>query len=305
MERKRRDEIAWVRRAMTPVIRLAGADAAVRAVAREAIDLLRRGQESAALFGGLWDLQRSRRQFLALASSAPRLPAPDAGERHQSRTYRVIWAMLLGIGLVGAVVAASMLGPPDRKNRYADADSAFAVALVGAAVALLVLLFVLLLRVPDPPSAEAGEACAVVTGILCVCILAFRLIVGTGDGRGFAADDLAIWILVMTGSVLLIGGIVLRCDPVRRQVRPRYPVRASGPSVEAGEELRRRAECLAASVRPDAASDAEWMRRLEVLAKRGIDAESVAQARTMTPVAWLAWLAYDAEIDMSGVVPRS
>ncbi|MFE6736620.1 hypothetical protein [Microbacterium sp. NPDC057650] len=287
-------------------VRLAGTDAAVRAVAREAVDLLRRAQGSAALFGGLWNLHHSRRRFLASARTAEQLPAPDAaGGRHSGRTYRVIWGILLGIGLAGAVAAASMLGPPDRKNRYTDVDSAFVVAVVGAAVALLFLLVVLLLRVPDPRAAEGAEMVAVVTGILCVVILAFRLVAGTGDGRGFGTDDLAIWIPMMTGIVLLLGGIALRCDPVRRQARPPHPVRASAPSAKAGEELRRRAEHLAVSVRSDAAADAEWMTRLDVLAIRGIDAESVAQARTMTPAAWLAWLAYDGEIDMSGVVPRS
>jgi len=49
---------------------------------------------------------------------------------------------------------------------------------------------------------------------------------------------------------------------------------------------------------------AEWTRRLDALAAAGIDAATVAQARTLAPAAWVAWLAYDGEIDIAGVIPR-
>lgn len=43
---------------------------------------------------------------------------------------------------------------------------------------------------------------------------------------------------------------------------------------------------------------------IDGLARRGIAPACLAQARAMTPAAWLAWMAYDGERDLRGIVPR-
>jgi len=49
----------------------------------------------------------------------------------------------------------------------------------------------------------------------------------------------------------------------------------------------------------------DWQRRLDRLAEKGASSATIAQARTMTPSAWLAWLGYDGEIEIRSVLPRS
>ncbi|MFJ2551244.1 hypothetical protein [Microbacterium sp. NPDC087591] len=138
-------------------------------------------------------------------------------EREPGTSYRAVWGVLLGIGLVAALVQAVMLGPADRKNAFLDPAHALAMALVAGMIAIPILVIVLALRVPDPESARTGETLAVLVGIVCAGILGFRLAVGVGDTRGFGDQDLAAWIPMAGVSVLLIIGIVVRSDAVRRR----------------------------------------------------------------------------------------
>jgi len=48
----------------------------------------------------------------------------------------------------------------------------------------------------------------------------------------------------------------------------------------------------------------DWQRRLDRLAEKDTSSATIAQARTMTPAAWLAWLGYDGEIEIRSVLPR-
>jgi hypothetical protein len=143
---------------------------------------------------------------------------PVASRKQESGTFhRAVWGVLLGIGLVAALVQTVMLGPADRKNGFMDPALAFAVALAAGMIAIPVLVIVLILRVPDPESARTGETLAVLVGIVCAGILGFRLAVGVGDLRGFGDQDLAAWLPMAGASVLLIIGIAVRSDTVRRR----------------------------------------------------------------------------------------
>lgn len=73
---------------------------------------------------------------------------------------------------------------------------------------------------------------------------------------------------------------------------------------DALRELRRIAERLAVT-KASAAMQQDWQRRLDRLAEKGASSATIAQARTMTPSAWLAWLGYDGEIEIRSVLPRS
>lgn len=47
----------------------------------------------------------------------------------------------------------------------------------------------------------------------------------------------------------------------------------------------------------------EWSGRVDRLAKRGVDAGTLAQARALGPVAWLVWTVSDGDIDLAGILP--
>jgi len=284
-------------------VRLAGDDASVTAVAKEAVALLREEPRSAsALFSRLWKLHLRRRRFVA-ASAVPR-PEAAAAPRIAGTGYRILWGTLLGLGLTAALTSAVMLGPADRKNAFTDPELAMSTAVVAGVIAIPVLLVALLLRVPDARSARIGETSAVMVGLLCAALLVTRLLLGTGDDRGFTPDDLAIWLPMTAVTTLLIAGVAIRSDRVRRQDAALTP--RARASVDPGDlrQMRRDAEWAASSSSPTPADKAEWSHRLDALASAGIDAETIAQARTLAPAAWVAWLAYDGEIDIAGVIPR-
>lgn len=290
---------------MKPVVRLTGDDVAVREIGTEATKVLRTDpQASSALFSRLWKLHLRRARFVTRAGAQPASAAASSPAHESGTAYRVIWGVLLGVGLTAALVQAVMLGPADRRNSFTDPSTALSVALVAGVIALPVLLVVLALRVPDPKSGRTGETVAVLVGLICAGILVFRLLIGSGDGRGFDQQDLAVWLPMNAVSVLLIFGIAVRSDLARRRSVGPASARPAGPQTDSVREMRREAEWAASSARPDASTKSDWLARLDQLSDRGVDAASVAQARTMTPAAWLTWLAYDGEIDITGVVPR-
>lgn len=290
---------------MKPVVHLSGDDETVTAVANEAVEVLRaQPQAASALFSRLWNLHQRRRRFVS-ASAATAIATASAPPRAQSSAgYLAVWGTLLGIGLTAALTSAVMLGPSDRKNAFTDPELAVSTAFVAGVIAIPVLLVVLLLRVPDVRSARIGEASSALVGLLCVAMLAIRLVLGTGDDRGFTPDDLAIWLPMTAVIALLIAGVAIRGDLVRRQ--DAAPSTGARTSVDPGDlrQMRRDAEWAASSSSPTPSDKAEWSRRLDTLASAGIDATTIAQARTLAPAAWVAWLAYDGEIDIAGVIPR-
>ncbi|MFK0402258.1 hypothetical protein ACIQTT_08020 [Microbacterium sp. NPDC090225] len=290
---------------MKPVVRLAGDDASVTAVAKEAVEVLRaQPQAASALFSRLWNLHQRRRRFVS-ASAAPAIAAATAPARARSSAgYRAVWGTLLGLGLTAALTSAVMLGPSDRRNAFMNPELAMSTAVIAGAIAIPVLLITLLLKVPDVRSARIGETFSVLVGLLCVAMLVVRLILGTGDDRGFTPDDLAIWLPMTAVIALLIAGVAIRSDLVRRQ--DAAPSTGARTSVDPGDlrQMRRDAEWAASSSSPTPTDKAEWSRRLDALASAGIDATTIAQARTLAPAAWVAWLAYDGELDIAGVIPR-
>lgn len=290
---------------MKPVVRLAGDDASVSAVAKEAVEVLRaQPQAASALFSRLWNLHQRRRRFVS-ASAAPAIAVAAAPARARSSAgYRAVWGTLLGLGLTAALTSAVMLGPSDRRNAFMNPELAMSTAVIAGAIAIPVLLITLLLKVPDVRSARIGETFSVLVGLLCVAMLVVRLILGTGDDRGFTPDDLAIWLPMTAVIALLIAGVAIRSDLVRRQ--DAAPSTGAQTSVDPGDlrQMRRDAEWAASSSSPTPTDKAEWSRRLDTLASAGIDATTIAQARTLAPAAWVAWLAYDGEIDIAGVIPR-
>lgn len=295
---------------MKPVVRLQGDDATVRAVAREAITVLRR-QPTSDLFSQLWALHDRRRRILAEIALDEELdddPLPALGSHPRSsrRAHRVVWGWLLGVGLTAALVAAVQFDAPTRRNAYASADADARLAMVAVVVAIALLLVTLLLKVPDPASARVGETVTVIVALPVAGILAYRLVRGVHDRRGFTTEQLHWAIPALAVTLLLLVGIVARCDPVRRRkiAEPRIRTRSvHTPRPDVARELHRTAERLATTTLDKEAHQA-WKERLDLLRRRGWPEETIAQAASMTPAAWLAWLCYDGEIDIGPVVPR-
>lgn len=296
---------------MKPVVRIIGDESDLRAVAREAVESIEKTHsQSEALFAQLWDLHRRRRAFLASTQAAAEMaqPSPAAPAPHSrgSRAYRATWGTLLTIGLIASLILAVQFSAPDRKNRFADPTVSASIAAIAAVIAIASLLVVLVLRVPDAESARVGEVCAVLIGILVVAILLYRLAVGVDDDRGLTAGDLAWWLPAAGVTALLLAGIALRCDPLRRSgsKRPRtHRTSHPGPRKDVLRALRRTAERLASEATPEDALR-DWSSRLDALERRTISPDTVAQARASTPAAWLSWLCYDGEISVRGVLPR-
>ncbi|MFD6176314.1 MULTISPECIES: hypothetical protein [unclassified Isoptericola] len=304
---------------MTALVAPAGDEPSVRAVAREAVAVLRSGagrsgaaRSDAAWFDAAWfddlrDLHRRRRHMVRTAREPEPLPEPSPAERsarRRSTAYRAVWGTVLGVGLLAVLVLAPMFAPPGRKNAFIQPEDAASLALVAAWVAVPALLVGLALRVPDREAAVVGETFAVTVGGLAAALLIYRAAVGTGDGRGFTAADLAWWVPATAAAVALAAGIALRCDRARRRgpaAPPRRPQRASGTNTRVERELRRTAERLAARPVPDDV-EAAWQRRLAVLGRRAVDPETLVQARATTPVGWLVSVCHDAHTDLAHVL---
>lgn len=292
---------------MKPVVRLAGDDPEVRAVGREAVQALQGSDGASEVFAAVGDLHRRRRQQVAArAASAPRarvVTTAEAAPKASARVWRGIWAALVTVGLIAALVLVVEFGPADRKNAFSDPQLSAVIALIAGAVAAALLLVVVLLPVPDARSGAVGGLGAALVALIAAGILVYRLVVGVGDRRGFSDAELRWWIPFAGGILLLLVVFALRGALARRKGSAPQPGAAPRGRDDALRDLRRTAERLAAT-KPPAAVQQDWQRRLDRLAGTGASPEMIAQAKAMTPVAWLAWLGYDGEIDIRSVLPR-
>lgn len=295
---------------MKPVVRLHGADADVRAVGREAVQALRGAEDAPALFAAVGDLHRRRRQQVsARASSAPaarKTPNADRVSPAHSRAWRVVWSSLVAAGLLAALVLAVEFGPADRKNAFSDPRLSVGIALVAAAAAGLLLLVAALLPVPDARSGAVGGLSAALIAVITGGILLYRLVVGVGDRRGLPAEALRWWIPVTAAILVLLIIVALRGEFARRRGRALTPPASTAEPDGADapvRDLRRTAESIAAT-KPSPAQQQDWQRRLDRLAEAGTSPETIAQAKALTPAAWLAWMGYDGEIEIRSVLPR-
>lgn len=294
---------------MKPVVRLKGDDSDVRAVAREAVAVLERQPNAGPdLFRSLWTLHERRRRIVAEQAMEPATTqvSPERGGATDAPglTHRVVWWVLLSVGLAAGLTAAVMFGPAGHKEQGISADTAASVALVCFWIALPALLLALAIRVPDPDNARYGETITGLVALVVAATLVYRLAVGPSPDHDFTSDQLRWWGLASAAQLVVLLGIVWRCDPVRRRAATLPAARpANGPRADVTRELRRTAEQLAATD-SDKEAMADWKARLATLERRGLPAETISQASSMTPAAWMAWLCYDGEIDVSSVMSR-
>ncbi|XBB68609.1 hypothetical protein ABFU82_04645 [Nocardioides sp. WV_118_6] len=271
--------------------RLEGADGDVLAVAREAVRVLREDRATRrALFPRLARLHHERRALQDL----PELPRTPLA----TRVGTVLWWLLHAAGLTAVLTTAVMLGPSGRRNTYLGADDALAVALPAGVVALVLLAGLLVLLVPAGETPRSAVGLAVITGLVVAGLVGYRLAAGTSDGRGFSGDQVRSWTPWALAGLAVLVLLVVRLERARRRTPPRA-VRRDPAQVR--RHLRRQADWLAGAPTP-AGTTATWERRLTRLEERGVPATTIAQARSLSPAAWLAWTFDDPRLDVSGVL---
>lgn len=290
------------------VVRLTGHDEDVVAVAKAAAravdehDDLRR-----AVFPAMSGLRRDRRAYLNAEVIASRPPEPGVT---RASAWTVVWGVLLGVALGAALLSFASFGPSGRKNRFIDPETAVAVGMPALWIALAAALVVLVVPVPRGQAARVGTGTTVIVGIMLAAILGFRLVFGGSDDRGFTESQLVPWLGGGAALLLVLGLLAWRLDRRRRALRGvREPQvrRDRRLRRDEGRRLRRRAVELAAkdpgSAPARTALAEDWTGRLDRLARQGVNADTVAQARTLTPVAWLAWTYYDGDLDTDDITP--
>lgn len=272
-------------------VRLIGTDEDVVALAVRARRVIMKHPEFAGeLFPKVSRLALDRAACVeASAASAP------AESQPASRSARG-WAWSLGIGLVAALLASSLMGPPMR-GIILKTEITFPVAAALTALAIVTLALAWRLR-PVPQHAFVGFLCTMLAVAMIVLLAVYRAIVGSSSGHPYTSTQVTLWLIgigiVLVEFVLLLvqlgqasGGEVDTADG-----------RGDGRAQE--DQLRESAtELASAAPASDDSLDTDWQVSLDRLA--GVAPESVAHARELGPVAWLVWAAYDGDVDLADV----
>lgn len=267
------------------------AEADVLAVARAAVRALR--VDRTARRSLYRHLPALREQRLLLRDAPP-------GPAWTHRIGTASWWLGFGTGTVAVLTATALLGPPGRRNATIDPSFAIAVAIPAGVVAVVLLAPVLVLRVPGGETARAGAVLGWVTAIVAGALVAYRLVVGSDDGRGFGDEELARWRPWALAALVLLLAVAGRLDRLRRRI-PRSP---GVGSRERDRHLRRRTTELA-SLPVGAAARDVWAQRLDRLAGTGVDPVVVRDAREVGPVAWLVAVYDDPRFDVAGLLAGS
>lgn len=237
--------------------------------------------------------QLSADRELLLRATPPR-QRPRHARAHRVTVGELVWVALLGLGLLGAVVLAAMIGMP-RRSYTLDVELALPAAVVGGLVAALCLGSALAgaPRVRDPRLVPGAMVCSLIVGILLAVSAGFRLWAGAGSGAEYTAAQrgglvtagvllaalLGVLARVLRDRAALVGALG-RGSAATRERRRR----------DAARELRHRAHVLAASApRNAAAGDAVERAWTSAIEEMSLPTSTVRQARELGPVAWIVW----------------
>lgn len=292
------------------VVRLTGTDDDVLAVARAAATVIAPQRDLRRALGReLAHLHQGRREITSAASTRDQTQASPSV--HVStighRVWVATWCSLLSIGWVGSLLAIIGFGTPTSKNRFTDPDEAIAMATAGVLVSL-VLALLLVLPIPRGQASLAGTVVMATTAVLCATQVIYRLVVQDGDSRGFTADQVADWAPYAIGVLAVQLLLAARCNLVRRRQKIPFGPSLSEPGTppsrrEQARHLRTTAHRLAATPSQlSAAATADWGRQLDRLEQRGVHQDTIAQARTMAPHAWLVWVFYDGDLAVTDLL---
>lgn len=228
----------------------------------------------------------------AVRATGERLRAAPAQAPHgalpvRARWVNLAWALLLGLGVLGVIVAVAAASPPLR-GIHLPWYVVMGMLTVGFGVGFIALLFAWATG-PAPGRAAVGLAVVVTVGVLLLAMGVYRAIVGTNSWGG-GSDEMDRWrwglFLVLVELVFL----TVQLERARRRDRAAATVLWRGDARFPRDVARARrfARSTAEQTVPDAVASA-WNGTLDRL---DLDVETRAQARTLGPVAWLVWDAY-------------
>lgn len=282
-------------------MRLVGSDAEIIAVAHEAQRVCA-GDE--ALSVALMSLSRARKDSnRAWAATDSGAPAADSSGPAAERGGTA-WAVALGVGLLGAVIFAIAFAPAHRGATMASPDVAQMAMRIGIAPAVLGLLIA---RVTDASVPHArlntGSMLSATFGLLLVGAFGYRLVVGTSR-TGLSVGTLTVWMIIVAALATTLFLLAMRW---RKRSRAAEEVSHSRPhgSARVTDENRRLltyTHDLASGAAPwgrDAVEAESWAASVVRLNHMG--PETIAQAKSLGPRAWLVWAVYDARVDVSSL----
>lgn len=231
---------------------------------------------------------------------ARQMAAPEEGRERgrESAVSGVLWSILVTLGLASTITFTWVLAPPVRGFSF-ETDVAQPV-LVAAGVLSLVLLVLAVALDSFATAAQLGMAAvwAGTVGAISAFVFVYRLVVGSSQGTALPPEQMAMW---FGWCALLLALTIFPALSWRRRAHVAEARR--GVSWRGDPDQRRDAKRvldvareLAKKTSSGAVVTVEWERSLAALPD--VDAEAVAQARTLGPVAWLVWTVYDGEIDV-------
>lgn len=227
---------------------------------------------------------------------ARQVAAPEEGR--ESAVSSVLWSILVTLGLASTITFMWVLAPAVRGFSF-ETNVAQPV-LVAAGVSSLVLLVLAVALDSFATASQLGMAAvwAGTIGAISAFVFVYRLVVGSSQGTSLPPEQMAMW---FGWCVLLLALTILPALSWRRRAHVAEARR--GVSWRGDPDQRRDAKRvldvareLAKRTSSGAVVTVEWERSLAALPD--VDAEAVAQARTLGPVAWLVWTVYDGDIDV-------
>lgn len=141
------------------------------------------------------------------------------------RSYAVVWWMLLSLGLVGQLSGAVMYAPAGRKNRFMEPDLAESVATPAAWIALAAFALILFMPIPKTAAQNGAGTLAILTGIMSLLLLGYRLVVGTSDDRGFEPAQLVPALPLLWAAIAVLAVLAVRLELARRSQTTRRRAR--------------------------------------------------------------------------------
>jgi len=141
------------------------------------------------------------------------------GRLRDSVVYTTIWWVLESVALLALLSGAVMFGPLDRKNAFLSPELAESVAVAAAVIALVALVILAVTALPGNALRTGAQTLAILTGIVVVVLLGYRLAVGTGDARDFDADQFTTALPLLWLSLIPLAAQMLRLERVRRAQR--------------------------------------------------------------------------------------
>ena len=248
------------------------------------------------LLPGLSSLWRARQ---AANVPQPLEPQAVAVEEERGRALPgVLWSILAGLGLAAMLGFAWVLAPPVRGFSFATEVAQPVLVVAGTAALVLLLLVVTLDSLATAGQVGMAAVWAAIVSAISAFVFVYRLIVGSAAGTALPPQQMAMWF----GWCLLLIAVALFLA-LRWRRRSHASEASRGASWRGAPDRRSDAKRVVGIARELAKKTSalpavtdEWERSLAAL--EDVEAETIAQAKTLGPVSWLVWVVYDGDIDV-------